>query len=177
MRDLPRIVAVFFLLATPLRCNAVGGGAGGSTSTPSGNAPPTVTCWLSASRCDCRPNTTAPEGATIVANCTTQQYAYCCQYGHRCGCDDNPGCGTGGREVSACENRYENLSSTCPRDGYVSCSDSSTCPCGLICARVASSSTERFCTESCSSDSDCSNSSRWNFSSVGCNPRTGVCVP
>lgn len=148
-------------------------------SGTSGTSGAPFVCWLSADRCDCKPNATVPSGGTRVPNCTTQQFAYCCQYSNRCGCDDNPGCGSGGREVAACENRYTAgpPGTTCPGSGYISCTDSSACPCGLFCSRLSSSSTDKYCTQSCSTDDECSSSSQWKFSPVGCSPIVGVCVP
>lgn len=151
---------------------ACSGGTSGSSGVP-------FVCWLSAGRCDCKPNATVPSGGTKVSNCTTQQFGYCCQYSNRCGCDDNPGCGSGGRDVAVCENRYASSPAgpTCPGSGYISCSDSSVCPCGLFCSRLSSSSTDKYCTQSCSTDDECTSSSQWSFSPVGCSPIVGVCVP
>jgi hypothetical protein len=67
--------------------------------------------------------------------------------------------------------------SRCPGQGYIACRSDDACPCGLVCARVSTNATERYCTQSCDTDSDCGDSTRWSFSSVGCNPRTGFCTP
>ena len=171
MRRLLGGTAMVLFVFTLLRCSA------GTTTSTTGKKAPFV-CWTSADRCDCKPDTTVPTDGTAVANCSTKLFGYCCQYSRRCGCDDNPGCGTGGREVATCENDYPVTSTkTCPGSGFVSCSSSADCPCGLICSRLSTSSAEKWCTQSCDTDSDCSNSSLWTFSGVGCNPLTNVCTP
>lgn len=154
-----------------------GWSTGTETSTASSSSVP-FTCWVSGGRCDCKPNETASTGGTAVSNCTTALFDYCCQYSERCGCDDNPGCGSGGVEVAECVNDYGPVDpNACPGEGYVSCSDSSTCPCGLICERLSSMATDRYCTTTCASDDDCNDFASWSFSSVGCNPLTAVCTP
>ncbi len=62
--------------------------------------------------------------------------------------------------------------SGCPDSALTPCADGSEC-CTGICERIVSSSTERYCTNYCSTDADCTEVIGYG----GCNSQTGVCGP
>jgi len=153
--------------------------------------------------CSCEPLSAVASSVPTEVSCgPSGQYRTCCASpdGTRCYCDSTSACRPDYRATATCEvasitqaagatGTCEGfLQSTrnggepdggarCPGSGYVSCATGADCPCGLTCARLNTSSTERWCTQSCATDGECSTSPKWRFSSTGCNPLTRVCTP
>lgn len=162
------------------------GGPADAACYPSGttdaNAPANgKTCCLSSysDACTCGESAAACRSVqgTEVDSCTTERL----RREARSGDHWVPFCRDASGDVPAPGSSSSSSSSgsggTCPGSGYVSCTTSADCSCGLTCSRLTSSSTDRFCTQTCTEDADCSGSKSWAFSSIGCNPATKVCIP
>lgn len=134
-------------------------------------------CCRTKGGCHCSDDTTCSSSEVEVPSCNPSDIPLTCDSGSRVAdCRAPVAGGSGGSGASGSSSSSSSgKTTTCPGSGYVSCTSPSDCPCGLTCARLATNETERYCTESCSSDQECAASTKWKLST--CNTRTQTCLP